>query len=234
MGRTRQINQWNTHKTRRALYWVVCVLVLAVSGITPAQAATPHTGALVQAQQPVRLIIPALGVDAPIEAVGQDEDAQMGLPSSVATVAWYNLGPIPGETGNAVMAGHLDDVRGRPAVFWDLGELEAGDEIIVRFADKQERRFAVTGMESYAAEDAPLERIFGADFMRDLNLITCDGAWDAESKLYERRLVVYTRRIRESVTYAAPQTNPTPSLSAAASPRATDAWQDRQQSLAAR
>jgi sortase (surface protein transpeptidase) len=175
---------------------MVCVVWVALGGTAPAHAAAPPTGAFAQDNQPTRLIIPALEVDATIEAVGQDDDGLMALPSSVATVAWYMRGPKPGETGNAVMAGHLDDVKGRPAIFWALDELEPGDEIVVRFGDKQEKRFEVMGLETYDADAAPLTRIFGVDFERDLNLITCNGAWDAQGNVYEERLVVYARLIR--------------------------------------
>lgn len=175
----------------------VCVLWLALGGVLPAQAATSSVEPTVQDVQPTRLIIPSLDIDAPIEGVGQTEDQRMGIPSGVAEVAWYNLGPQPGEPGNAVIAGHLDDVHGRPAVFWRLDELQPGDEILVRFSHDHEVRFAVMTVEAHDADSAPMERIFGVDFERDLNLVTCDGEWNAQSKLYEKRLVVFARRIRE-------------------------------------
>lgn len=190
---TRQIRQ-------TFLYLFVCSMMVTLGGVIPAQAASPTVGALSQGGQPVRLIIPSLEIDAPIEAVEQDEQSVMAAPSSVEKVAWYNLGPRPGEPGNAVMAGHLDDVKGRPAVFWRLDELAAGDEIIVRYADKSEIRFEVLEVETYEADAAPLARIFGVDFNRDLNLITCDGNWNAQSKLYERRLVVYARRVEDDAS----------------------------------
>lgn len=186
---------------------LMCALWLAMGGVIPAHAATPTGGALSQPSTsvvPTRLLIPSLGVDAPIEGVGQNEDDFMESPSTVAKVAWYNLGAVPGEPGNAVMAGHLDDVKGRPAVFWDLDELEADDEIVVQLSDDSEIRFAVISVEIYDAEAAPLARIFGVDFERDLNLITCDGEWDAQSKLYEKRLVVYARRIHDGGTSVVP------------------------------
>jgi hypothetical protein len=152
------------------------------------------------------------------------------------------------------MAGHLDDVYGRPAVFWHLDELKAGDEIVVRFADASEKRFAVMTVESYDADAAPMERIFGVDFERDLNLITCDGAWNAQNKLYEKRLVVYARLIRDTTASVAPQdftkndgtasysaitevtlasgndatqASPTPTFPITSSPGTAYAWQNR-------
>jgi LPXTG-site transpeptidase (sortase) family protein len=184
---------------------LVCALWLALGGSLPAEAGTPATGALTQSAQPTRLLIPALGIDAAVEPVGQDNNNWMAAPSSDAAVAWYNLGPIPGATGNAVIAGHRDDVHGQPAIFWHLDELEAGDEITVEFGDKSQIRFAVMTVESYTADAAPMERIFGVDFERDLNLITCDGVWNAQSKLYDQRLVVYARRVADDATRTLPQ-----------------------------
>jgi LPXTG-site transpeptidase (sortase) family protein len=218
----------------------VCVLWLALGGYGPAQAATPSIELIAAELQPTRLIIPSLEIDAPVESVGQTEEHRMGIPSGVEEVAWYNLGPQPGEPGNAVMAGHLDDVRGRPAVFWRLDELQPGDEILVRYSDEHEVRFAVTSVEAYDADSAPMERIFGVDFERDLNLITCDGEWNAQNKLYEKRLVVYARRIREEIDEEVEveeldepaQARPASSISAPPSPRPIHARQNRKQSPA--
>jgi sortase (surface protein transpeptidase) len=79
---------------------------------------------------PARLQIPRLGLDAPIEAVGQTDHGQMDGPQNPDHVAWYGLGATPGEPGNAVIAGHLDDPA-EPAIFWDLPQLMVGDQVIV-------------------------------------------------------------------------------------------------------
>jgi LPXTG-site transpeptidase (sortase) family protein len=198
-----------SHKSRQSLLAFVCFVVLVLGGVQPAQAAVPlveagaATEALLQPAIPTRILIPALGIDASIETVGQDENGLMAAPSRVETVAWYSVGSQPGESGNAVMAGHLDDYRGRPAVFWELDKLQPGDEVIVRFRDGDEVYFEVMSVEEYDADAAPMERIFGVDFERDLNLITCAGAWDAQNKLYEHRVVVYTRLIREPASTTA-------------------------------
>ncbi len=201
------------HKSRQFLLAFVCLFGLVLGGAYPAQAAAPLVGVaaatefvtaatLQLAATPARLLIPALGIDAPIEAVGQDENGLMAAPGSVNAVGWYSIGAQPGESGNAVMAGHLDDFKGRPAVFWELDKLQPGDEVVVRFGDEDEVRFEVIAVEEYDADAAPLVRIFGVDFERDLNLITCAGVWDAENNLYERRVVVYTRLVRESASAA--------------------------------
>jgi sortase A len=228
-GTTRTLLQQHSCRFIVAL---VCALGLVVGVQHSAQATAPTVAVTSESRQVSRLIIPTLEIDAPVEGVGQDDEGLMAAPSTVESVAWYNLGPNPGELGNAVMAGHLDNVKGDPAVFWRLDELKAGDEIIVRFDDESEKRFEVMSVESYEADEAPLTRIFGIDFERDLNLITCDGDWNTKNKLYDKRLVVYARLIPES--NAPTESNTTSTLPTPPSTRSIHSWQNRQQSLTTR
>lgn len=144
---------------------------------------------------PIRLVIPALQVDALIESVGKDQTGAMDIPGKVEQVAWYGLGTAPGEVGNAVIAGHLDLADGSPAVFWQIGQLQIGDEVIVYNAANVEYRFQVSGSQRYAYNQAPVEDIFGFSLNSELNLITCAGAWDRHKRNYTSRLVVYTELV---------------------------------------
>lgn len=141
---------------------------------------------------PARLQIPRLGLDTPIEAVGQTDQGQMDVPQNPDQVGWYELGTTPGEPGNAVISGHRDDPVG-PAVFWDLEQLAVGDKVLVVDVTGVTHTFTVIETARYAQDAAPLDKIFGFDLERDLNLITCDGAWNHKTQRYGERLVVYTR-----------------------------------------
>ncbi|RME43542.1 MAG: class F sortase [Chloroflexi bacterium] len=153
--------------------------------MTPTPSPTPRPGL------PVRLEIPAIGVDALIEHVGLTEDLAMDVPKKVEDVAWYELGYRPGERGNAVIAGHLDTAKGKPAVFWDLESLKPGDEIFVRSLDGVRRRFIVDYHTRYPYNDAPVQQIFGPSEVPQLVLITCKGTWDRVNRNYSHRVVVY-------------------------------------------
>lgn len=168
--------------------------VVAAAQTIPAPTAARATIPPVAADGPQRLRIPAIGVDAAIESVGQTAAGKMGVPQESQNVAWYNAGVQPGAQGNAVISGHLDDRMG-PAVFWRLRNLQMGDDVFVTHADGTEDHFQVIGSEAYTNGAAPLNKIFGFDLERDLNLITCDGSWDRNSQTYSRRLVVYTRLV---------------------------------------
>ncbi|MCB0061971.1 MAG: class F sortase [Caldilineaceae bacterium] len=149
-----------------------------------------------QAAYPVRLQIPAIGVDADVEQHGERADGSMATPTDPAHVAWYSAGAIPGENGNMVMAGHLDRVGGAPAVFWELGKLTVGDEVIVQDRHGTRYHYRVTEQASYPYNQAPLDAIFGFDLVSRLNLITCRGNWDHRQQTYSQRLVVYTELVK--------------------------------------
>ncbi|WP_226683196.1 class F sortase [Sutcliffiella horikoshii] len=141
--------------------------------------------------EPHRIEIPSIGVDALVEQVGVIENGQMGVPESFETVGWYNEGPMPGERGNSVISGHVDSRNG-PAVFFDLKNLEAGDEIIVSSADGESLTYVVDRIETYPENESPVEAIFDYSFQSNLNLITCTGTFNRESRNYSDRLVVYS------------------------------------------
>src|ERR1700687_3398526 len=90
-------------------------------------------GKVDSALNPVRLIIPAIDINAAVEDVGTQANADLATPSQNPwlDVGWYNLGPHPGERGSAVIDGHLDRPGGFPAVFWRLRDLHVGDEVRV-------------------------------------------------------------------------------------------------------
>lgn len=146
---------------------------------------------------PMRLIIPAIGVDAAIQSVGLfwNGDGSMGIPTNFTDVAWYNGGPIPGAPGSAVIDGHLDGRNVREAVFYNLGNLKPGDLVEVLDASGTPWRFQVVRLTSYDY-NTPTNDIFGGDASTTrLNLITCAGSWIKSQKIYSKRIVVFTELI---------------------------------------
>lgn len=153
--------------------------------------------------QPARLRIPALHIDTSIINVGTNTTGAMDAPVSQAvnspywsSVFWYDLGTTPGQTGNAVIAGHVDRVGGDPAVFWSLSSLKAGDPIFVLTRGQHTLKFVVDRVVHYPA-NAPaqqvLDAVFGPTTLHHLNLITCSGVWTGHG--YDQRLVVFTTQV---------------------------------------
>ncbi len=160
----------------------------------PAPQADPLALRLANAGGPVSIDIPAIGVSAPIEHVGQTPEGAMDAPAGWMSVGWYQQGYLPGLPGNAVVAGHLDNNAGGPAVFWDLGQLTVGDEVTVGYANGDRYTFIVEDWKVYDhnATGPIIDSIFGKSQTADLNLVTCDGVWDHGAATYAKRLVVFT------------------------------------------
>jgi sortase (surface protein transpeptidase) len=181
---------WNT----RLPPWRISLCVFIVSCLlwctSPAGARDTTAGADdASIGMPIRLAIPAIHVDAAIEQAGLSASGAMEEPSSPDLVAWYTLGPRPGEPGNAVIAGHVDWTT-RLAVFWHLRDLRPGDTVRVAGDDGVTRTFIVTRTTAYPRDQVPLIDVFGPASGAHLNLITCAGEFDASSHQYEETLVV--------------------------------------------
>jgi sortase (surface protein transpeptidase) len=168
---------------------------------TPPPTGTPDP--LEEAGLPVQIDIPAIGVTALVEQVGLTRDGAMDTPKGWMNAAWYSPGFRPGETGNAVIAGHLDSRSGGPAVFWNLSHLQPGDEIMITYERGDRYTFAVQDLEAvpYDIAGPALAAIFGASQTSDLNLITCNGLWDRGKATYTQRLVVYATLLPEKTVH---------------------------------
>ncbi len=156
----------------------------------PVLTATP----IPESAYPIRLTIPAIGVNAPIEKVGIQANGEMGTPvqNKWNGIGWFVAGTLPGQQGSTVMDGHLDDDHGAPAVFWNLSKLHVGDRVTVTNGNGKVLQFHVTRTAAYPYDKAPLQEIFGNGGGKYLNLITCAGSWSYNQNQFQQRLVVYT------------------------------------------
>ena len=159
-----------------------------------ASPAATQTPLLERKAKPVRLLIPAIGVNALIETVGVTPGGDLAVPTQNPweDVGWYESGPHPGELGSAVIDGHLDRPGGYPAVFWHLRDLQVGNAVTVIDAYGKTFHFHVTGTVFYSPQGAPIQQIFANNSGAYLNLITCAGDWIPSQHQTTLRLVVYT------------------------------------------
>lgn len=139
---------------------------------------------------PRRIEIPALGVTAPVIALGLNADRTLEVPQDYGDTGWWKGGPEPGERGAAVIAGHVDSKTG-PAVFYRLHELRAGDAIRVDRTDGTQARFVVTRLERHPKDDFPTRSVYGRTAEPTLRLVTCSGDFDAASGHYVDNTIVF-------------------------------------------
>ncbi|MDP3778930.1 MAG: class F sortase [bacterium] len=141
---------------------------------------------------PVRLKIPTINVDAPVEYVGLTFDGAMDVPKERANVAWFNLGPRPGETGSAVFDGHYGWKNRKASVFDNLYKLRKGDKLLIENDKGMIISFVVRESRRYNPNTDASDVFGSSDGKSHLNLITCEGVWNKVSKTYSKRLVVFT------------------------------------------
>jgi LPXTG-site transpeptidase (sortase) family protein len=138
---------------------------------------------------PGRLIIRSIGVDAPVVAVGVDKEGNMAVTNQSYDVGWYNRGPSPGDTGDAVLDGHLDWYDTSQAVFYNLKNVKQGDDIEVQRTDGVTHHFKVTGVKS-VAYNASVPGLFATTGPPRISLITCGGQWSRSLNQYVSRVIV--------------------------------------------
>jgi hypothetical protein len=138
---------------------------------------------------PIRVIIPAIGVDSGLIRLGFQRNGSLQVPPNGFPAGWFTGGPTPGELGPAVIAGHVR-WAGRGGVFARLAWLRPGDRIVVTRQDRSRAVFQVSRVRQYPKSAFPSAAVYGDLDQPGLRLITCGGL-DAVSEKFEANLVVF-------------------------------------------
>lgn len=162
---------------------------------TVSSSSTPHT-APVNAATPVSVQVPAAGIDSQLLHLGLRPDGSLEVPPTDpgSPASWYNKSPEPGNTGPAILLGHVNDTNNQDGVFGRLDELTIGDVITVTRADQSTVSFEVTLIEQYSKNNFPSQKVYGDTHGPEIRLITCDG-YDPTTGLWGDNLVVYGRMV---------------------------------------
>jgi sortase (surface protein transpeptidase) len=129
-------------------------------------------------------------VDTPLERLARAADKSIALPRRPERAGWFAGGPRPGQPGPAVIIGHVDWSH-RPAVFFRIAELAAGDNVYVDRADGSTERFRVTRLQQVPKTDFPTDQVYAPDLAPSLRLITCGGSFDGGAHSYRDNVIVY-------------------------------------------
>jgi hypothetical protein len=138
--------------------------------------------------EPVRVRIPAIGVDAQLVPVGLKANGEMVVPATVA--GWYDLGPKPGETGPAVIVAHRS-WSGKPGVFHRLNELSGDDLVEVLYQSGRVERFGVEQSETHLKSQLPVKSIWNDAQEPVLRVITCGGTFNQRTRHYDSNIIVF-------------------------------------------
>lgn len=154
------------------------------------------------ANQPQRIVIPSIAVDAPISEVGLDSFVSNGqtyyqwqVPDA-PEAGWHNTSAPLGQPGNTVLNGH-HNVFGK--VFGRLVDLELGAEIVV-YDRNTAYTYTVTDVQILAERGQPLDvRVQNAQWIQPTNderltLVTC---WPKNDNSHRLIVVAYPNSAAE-------------------------------------
>jgi sortase (surface protein transpeptidase) len=150
----------------------------------------PSSISALRGPAPVHIAIPAIGVDSVLGQVDLLSDGTLAAPSHADQPGWYRRGPTPGQTGPAVIVGHLDSATG-PAVFYRLSSLRAGDLVEVGREDRSLVRFRVQRLATYSTDGFSTAEVYGATSAPELRLITCGGSYSLSRRQYVANVVAF-------------------------------------------
>ena len=176
-------------RTSRYLIVAVVTLLAAAAGTSPAGSARK------QLPDPVRIVIPSIGVKAPIVPLGLNRDETMQVPRNRRDAGWFRPGPEPGEVGPAVIVGHLATVSG-PGVFARLSKLRRGGLITVRLRGGSTVTFVATSMIRVAKSSFPTRRVYARTAQPTLRLITCAGKFNSATGHHSDNYIVFASLVK--------------------------------------
>ncbi|ROP27070.1 class F sortase [Pseudokineococcus lusitanus] len=140
---------------------------------------------------PVEVRVPALGVVAPVDALGVDADGAMALPEDVARTSWYRYGAVPGSgRGTSVVAGHVSAADGSPGALADLPALGVDDVVEVVRADGSVLAYRVVTRTAVEKPALPVAELFADDGPERLVLVTCGGPYLRDVGAHRDNVVV--------------------------------------------
>ena len=126
--------------------------------------------------QPVRVRIPALGIDSVVNPIGLDDTGALAVPQPgphLNEAAWFENSPTPGQPGPSIIEGHVDSVEG-PSVFFKLGAIKPGDKVVVNRKDGSVVTFRVNAVRDFKKASFPTFLVYGSNIAQPtLRLITC-------------------------------------------------------------
>ncbi len=153
-----------------------------------------------QPGSPIRMSIPSLGVDAPIETIGLDRGARpdesvqapLGTPMDQRKAGWYAAGPKPGSgMGTVLTNGHT--YRDGSAIFQQdfAAQVAVGQQIdlVLDNGTTCSYRISTVWRNVDAVQDYPQlvasERLYNQQGPERLFLATCGGPWVKSARMFK-------------------------------------------------
>lgn len=141
---------------------------------------------------PRKISIPKLSVEGRVLALGVKDNNELKAPSNIYDTGWYLSSAKLGEIGATLIDGHASGPT-KPGVFHNLKKLVKGDTIKVDRGDGKVFTYLVSKTQVYNQNSVDMAAaLVSAEAGKSgLNLITCTGKYNKQTKRYDDRLIVF-------------------------------------------
>jgi LPXTG-site transpeptidase (sortase) family protein len=145
---------------------------------------------------PDRLVVPSVGIDAPVTSIETSADGVLTPPADVDTAGWWQRSAEPGaRRGQVLVTGHT--VHDGDGSMDAMGGVTAGDRVRLR-SGGQMALYRATDVAVYSRAEVAEQarRLFGQDRGHGrLVLVTCTD-WNGED--YESNIIVFADPVRRA------------------------------------
>lgn len=155
-----------------------------------------------RAAGPNRLLIPALGVDAPVVAE-PSHDGALVIPGDPGTVGrWVGSAAVTSAIGTTLLAGHVS-IDGRPGALSALARVEPSTVVVTTDASGRPTLWRVVELQTRSKDDLPA---FPATGSRRLAIVTCGGPLleTRTSRSYRDNVIAYAVPVPTTSRQAVP------------------------------
>lgn len=209
-----QLRKLMPHSKRQVVVWLIALVVLAIGGMViykatrPSQPATEPTITYSTNQpdeskanadnyswqgapdEPKKLTISKIGVNAIIQQTGVDQNNEIAVPNNVHLTGWFTQSVKPGQNGLAIIAGHVSG-RTTNGVFENLQNIQKGDEFEIERGDGTVLKYRVIDTQQVAADQAASVLFSQSPTVTSqVNLVTCGGKFNSSTNRYHDRIIV--------------------------------------------
>ena len=148
-----------------------------------------------KSEEPKYIRLNTIQTEGYIQSVGVDQNKQVAVPNNIHLAGWFRDTVLPGKKGLSIIDGHVDG-RTSAGIFKSLGNLKQGDQFTIEMGNGNLKTFKIKKVSTVDTNLANNE-LFSQDplIKSQLNLITCGGTFDKQSKQYDKRVIAVSELV---------------------------------------
>ncbi len=143
-----------------------------------------------RSDEPKKIRIPEIGVDAFIQKAGVDQNNEIAVPDNIHLAGWFANSQKPGQNGLSIIDGHVGSSTSH-GIFSELSNISKGDMFEIELGNGSIMSYKVISV-IQVPESKSEAHLFSQnpEVKSQVNLITCGGEFDKSSERYEDRVIV--------------------------------------------